>query len=1096
MRELAASALFVFLLVSCSRNDDTLFSKLSERQTGIHFVNENHETERSNILTYEYFYNGGGVAVGDINNDGLADIYFTSNLFSNKLYLNEGNFKFRDITEESGTACEVGWKTGVTMVDINDDGLLDIYVCRSANPLDKERRRNILLINNGDLTFTDKAKEYNLDDPSYSTQAAFFDFDRDNDLDMVLLNHSLLEISNVYNLSVKNSNERFPDVGNRLYRNDNGYFTDISDSIGVYGSAFNYGLGISLSDINNDGWIDMYLGCDYTARDRMLINDHGRFFNDVTAEQLSHISKFTMGTDIADINGDQLMDIYTLDMLPEDNYRQKQLMGVDEYNVFNTMVRSGLHAQYMRNMLHLNNGNGAFSEIGQLAGVSNTDWSWSALIEDFDNDGMQDLFVTNGFKRDLTNNDFAKFEAAKSVEEKIRRGEKVSLLEVIAKFEENKLPNYFFKGNGNLTFTNTTSAWGFDEPSISNGAAYADLDNDGDLDLVVNNMNDKAGIYRNNSEHLQHNFLAVKLVGHTNKFAVGARVTVFAEGKAWVRENLPVRGFQSSVDPVLHFGLGAVDQVDSIVVRWPAGGYQTLRNIALNQRIKITEEEGNDVPFVVSPRTWFTENAVAPEFAHTENEFVDFNIQSLLPRMYSTMGPALAVADVNGDGLSDILVGGAKGQPASLFIRNGQGEYFKSNQPAFESDKNSEDVDAVFFDADSDGDLDVYIVSGGYEYDKADRDLQDRLYINDGKGRFAKFTLPEMRISGSCVRPSDIDRDGDSDLFVGGRIVPGRYPETPESVILINDGRGGFTIATIADELRQAGMVTDAVWVDLNDDQFEDLIVVGEWMGIEVFLNDKGKVTRATSDFLPETASGWWNCIAAADFDKDGDQDFVAGNVGLNNQIKASPERPATIWYSDFDYNGSVDPILTYYIMGSTYPYPTRDELVGQLPGFRKRFNDYASYSRAELNGLLTPEERESASRLTMVQMQSCFIRNEGNRFVLEPLPVEMQIAPVFAIAILDVNADGNLDFVAGGNLTGTRSRTGKMTGNTGFVFLGDGKGGFEFVDPVATGLHWTGDVRKIVVDGEGVIVGINNAPMKMARLNAPEQPVAGVSSW
>lgn len=1078
----------LLFIVSCSREDEPLFTRLTARQTGIDFINENYETETSNILTYEYFYNGGGVALGDINNDGLVDIYFTSNLFSNKLYLNEGNFKFRDITEESGTACDVGWKTGVTMVDVNDDGYLDIYVCRSANPLNQERRRNILLINNGDLTFTDQAKEYNLDDPSFSTQAAFFDHDRDGDLDMVLLNHSLLDISNVYNLSVKNSNERFPDVGNKFYRNDNGHFTDVSDSIGVYGSAFNYGLGISLSDINNDGWIDMYLGCDYTARDRMLINEEGRFFKDVTAEQLSHISKFTMGTDIADINGDQLMDIFTLDMLPEDNYRQKQLMGVDEYNVFNRMVKSGLHAQYMRNMLHLNNGNGTFSEIGQLAGVSNTDWSWSALIEDFDNDGIPDIFVTNGFKRDLTNNDFAKFEAAKSVEAKLQKGEKVSLLEVIAKFQENKLPNYVFKGNGDLTFTDVTKPWGFDEPSIANGAAYADLDNDGDLDLVVNNMNDQAGIYRNNAERLQNKFLAVRLRSKTNNFAVGGRVTVFADGKAWVRENLPVRGFQSSVDPVLHFGLGGVERVDSVVVRWPSGGSQTVSNVPLNQRIDITQAEVTlEIP-ETAPHKLLEEVATLPDFTHTENEFVDFNIQSLLPRQYSTMGPALAIADVNGDGLSDVLIGGAKGQPASLFLGNKKGEYVKSDQPAFEADKDSEDIDAVFFDSDGDGDLDLYIVSGGYEFGKSDPALQDRLYNNNGKGQFTRAALPEMRISGSCVRPSDIDGDGDLDLFVGGRIVPGRYPETPESVILINNGRGSFAVGSIPDDLRNTGMVSDAVWVDLNGDQFEDLIVVGEWMGIEIFLNEKGALRKATPDFFSEPTSGWWNCIAAADFDNDGDKDFVVGNIGLNNQIKATPERPATMWYADFDDNGSVDPILNYYIMDRSYPYPTRDELVGQLPGFRKRFKDYDSYSRASLDELLTPDEKKKASQLTMVQMQSCYVRNDGTQFVVEPLSIEAQIAPMFAVAVLDVDGDGNLDFIAGGNLTATRSRTGKMTGNTGFVFLGDGKGGFEFVKPARTGLQLAGDVRKIVVDGERVLVTVNNGPVKMAMLNVRTQ--------
>ncbi|HEX5169472.1 MAG TPA: VCBS repeat-containing protein [Cyclobacteriaceae bacterium] len=1084
MRALTKAILFFCLLTSCTEKSDTLFSKLDEDETGVNFINENHETERSNILTYEYFYNGGGVALGDINNDGLTDIYFTSNLFSNKLYLNEGNFRFRDITAQSGTACETGWKTGVTMADVNGDGLLDIYVCRSASP-DKERRRNILLINNGNLTFTDKGKEYNLDDPSYSTQAAFFDFDRDSDLDVVLLNHSLLEISNVFNLSVKNSNVRFPDVGNKLYRNDGGHFTDISDSAGVYGSAFNYGLGISLSDVNNDGWIDMYTGCDYTARDKLLINDHGKFFNDVTAEELSYISKFTMGTDIADINGDQTMDIVTLDMLPEDNFRQKQLMGSDRYDVFNTMVKSGLHAQYMRNMLHLNNGNGTFSEIGQLAGISNTDWSWSVLVQDFDNDGVQDIFITNGFKRDLTNNDFAKFEAEKTIEAARKKGKQISSLDVIGKFNENKIPNYFFRGNGDLTFSNVTSAWGFNEPSISNGAAYADLDNDGDLDLVTNNMNERAGIYRNNSEKVKNSFLTLELVGKENKFGIGARVTVFADDKKFAQELLPVRGFQSSVDPTLHFGLGSITHIDSLCVRWPNGNHQTVKNIPVNQRIEIVEEKNDDDAGNDSTDAYFVQLDGLGDFSHQENEFVDFNIQSLLPRKYSTMGPALASADVNRDGLADLFVGGAKGQSAVLFLQSRGGKYIRKDQSVFDIDRTSEDVDAIFFDADQDGDPDLYVVSGGYEFDNNDVLLQDRLYKNNGSGEFAKAALPSLVSSGSCVRPSDVDGDGDIDLFVGGRLIPGRYPETPQSYVLINDGKGGFSISDISPELSKAGMVTDALWVDLNNDQREDLIVVGEWMGIEVFLNEKGLLRKATSRFIKERTEGWWNCIATADFDGDGDKDFIVGNFGLNNQIKASETRPASLWVSDFDHNGSVDPILTYYIMDKNYPYPTRDELVDQLPSFRRRFKDYASYANADLGILLNEDERKHAEMLSLEQMQSCFLRNDGDRLVLVPLPVEIQIAPVFALTVIDINGDKNPDFIAGGNLSGTRSRTGKMTGNTGFVFLGDGKGGFRFVSPREAGIRCVGDVRRIVIDNGKVIFGVNDSPAQIYESNA-----------
>ncbi len=817
----------VFLFTSCSDQHETLFTKLESADTGIDFINENHETEQSNILTYEYFYNGGGVALGDINNDGLVDIYFTSNIFRNKLYLNEGNFKFKDITEQSGTACEIGWKTGVTMADVNGDGLLDIYVCRSASP-NAERRRNILLINNGDLTFTDKAKEYNLDDASYSTQAAFFDFDNDSDLDMILLNHSLLEISNVFNLSVKNSNARFPDVGNRLYRNDNGHFTDVSDTTGIYGSAFNYGLGISLSDINNDGWIDMYAGCDYTGRDKLLLNDHGKFFNDVIQEQLSHISKFTMGTDIADIDGDQNMDIITLDMLPEDNTRQKQLMGSDRYDVFNSMVKSGLHAQYMRNMLHLNNGNGTFSEVGQLAGISNTDWSWSALVQDFDNDGIQDIFISNGFKRDLTNNDFAKFEAAKRIDASRKKGEKTNSLDVIGQFEENKLPNYSYKGNGDITFTNVTKAWGFDEPFITNGVAYADLDNDGDLDLVTNNMDDKAGVYRNNTDRLQNNFITIKLSGQRNTFGVGARVTVFTKEKNWVKEVLPVRGFQSSVDYTLNFGLGKISTIDSVMVQWPASETSVVYKVAINKLLTVQEGDHKKINTVEKSTLLFQEVSVI-DFKHKENQFNDFDIQRLLPNMYSSAGPALAKSDVNKDGLVDVFIGAAKNEASMLFIQNSSKQFLPKEQKAFESLSGTEVVDAVFFDMDNDEDDDLYVVTGGYEFADNDKALIDHLFENTGNGNFVEKKLPVFTSSGSCARPNDIDHDGDLDLFVGGRLIPGKYPECPESYILLNDGKGNFSIDNVISKpIQNIGMVTDALWVDLNKDGLEDLVVTGE----------------------------------------------------------------------------------------------------------------------------------------------------------------------------------------------------------------------------------------------------------------------------
>jgi enediyne biosynthesis protein E4 len=934
-------------ITSCSVGDggEALFTKMSDRETGVDFINENHETEKTNILSYEYYYNGGGVALGDINNDGLTDIYFTSNIFPNKLYLNKGDFEFEDITDKSRTSCEVGWKTGVTMVDINQDGLLDIYVCRSGSP-DKERRRNILLVNNGDLTFTDQAKKYGLDDDSYSTQAAFFDYDRDNDLDVLLLNHSLLEISNVYNITVKNSDARYPEVGNKLLRNDNGHFTDISDTTGVYGSAFNYGLGVSISDINNDGWPDIYAGCDYTGRDRMLYNNHGRFFTDET-NRLSHISKFTMGTDIADIDGDDNMDIITLDMLPEDNYRQKQLMGADKYDVFNTMVKSGLHAQYMRNMLHLNNGNGTFSEIGQLAGISNTDWSWSALIQDFDNDGVQDVFISNGFKRDLTNNDFAKFQVATQMEEARKRGEKVNALDMINKFEENKLPNYVFKGNGDLTFEDVTRTWGFFEPSITNGVAYGDLDNDGDLDIVTNNMNDHAGIYKNNSESAGNSYVTIKLEGNQEKFAIGARVTVFAGDKHWTKEIFPVRGFQSSVDYKLLFGLGEMEKVDSVHVRWPSGKTSATRDVAIN-KVNVIKETGVKDILLSNPVPQFMEVNNIP-FTHQENEFHDFNIQRLLPRHYSTEGPGMATADLNGDGLQDLFVGGAKEGVCKIFIQNKNETFSEKHQKAFDLLSKSEIVDAVFFDMDKDGDDDLYVVTGGYEFEKDDKALNDFLFENNN-GNLVSKQLPQVLTSGSCARPSDIDHDGDLDLFVGGRIVPGNYPEIPESNLLINDGKGNFTIdATASESVKHLGMITDAVWIDLNNDSYNDLVVVGEWMPLKVLINEKGKLKDQSSDYVPPSTEGFWNCIRASDFDGDGDLDFVAGNIGTNHQMKSANDKPVSLYYSDYDNNGSIDPIIDYFVKDASYPYPTRDELMEQLPGIRKNFKDYKSYSTAQV---------------------------------------------------------------------------------------------------------------------------------------------------
>lgn len=1068
------------------KKSDKLFTKLDSKQTGVTFVNRNDETPVNNILIYEYFYNGGGVALGDINNDGLLDIYFSSNQSENKLFLNEGNLTFKDITASANAACASGWKTGVTMVDINNDGWLDIYVCRSKEP-DPMKRRNSLLINNKNLTFSDEAEKYGLADDSYTTQASFFDYDRDGDLDAFLLNHSLLEVSNQVDIRNRNTTVRSPYVGNKLFRNDSGKFVDVSDALGIYGPASNYGLGISTSDLNNDGWVDIYTGSDFTGRDKLLLNQNGKVFNDATDSVLSHISKFTMGTDIADINGDGLEDIITLDMLPEDNLRQKVLLGADKYNVFNQMVQSGLHHQYMRNMLQLNMGNGYFAEVGQIAGVSNTDWSWSPLIADFDNDGAEDLFISNGFKRDLTNGDFAKYHAYQIIEENLKRGVLVNPLDIINHFQENKIHNYIFKGDGNLQFSNVYKEWGLEEPNVTNGVAYGDLDNDGDLDLVMNHLNDVAGIYRNNANESDNHFVAVELKGEgKNDEAIGAKIVIYAGNKEFTRELFPVRGFESSVDPVIHVGLGNAQKIDSAIVRWPSGGVQQVQ-LAVDTKQEITESNASSqiraTPTALSQM--FVRKPDVGGFVHRENDFVDFNVQALLPRMYSTMGPALAMGDVNGDGLKDLYAGGAKDQPGELLIQNKQGTFSATHQQAFVDDRVSEDIDAVFFDADGDHDLDLYVVSGGYEFDANDRHLQDRLYLNDGTGRFQKTALPDLHGSKSCVRPSDIDRDGDLDLFVGGRIVPGRYPETPETNILINDGKGHFSVATVSDDLKHVGMVTDALWSDVTGDHVDDLIIVGEWMPIQVFVNDHGVLTEKTNTFFNEATNGWWNCIRKYDFDHDGDEDFIVGNIGLNNCYQATAQRPATLYFSDYDNNGSVDPILNYFIMDKQWPYPATEELTDQLPSFRKRFHTNTEYASSDINRILTPDELQHSKRLDAQMMQSVYVRNDGKHFTIVPLPIQLQLAPVFSFQLCDINHDGNEDFIAAGNLSATRSRTGKLSGNSGFVFLGNGKGDFQFVSPQKTGLRLTGDVRHVVMDDDRMFAGVNNEAVQVYQLRA-----------
>lgn len=1082
----------LFFITSCEKKKDTVFTLLSSEQTGINFNNISVENEQINILTYEYMYNGGGVAAGDINNDGLKDIYFTSNNLENKLYLNKGNFKFEDITDKAGAGCRAGWKTGVTMADVNGDGLLDIYICKSADG-DPEHRRNILLINNGNLTFTDKAKEYGLDDPGYSTQASFFDYDNDGDLDMFLLNHSLVEVSNTIGITPVLRNARDPYYSDKLFKNDNGKFTDVSEAAGITGGIANYGLGIVVSDINNDGWQDVYVSNDYAENDHIYINNKNGTFTDSSHTSLDHLSNFSMGVDIADFNNDGLQDICTLDMLPEDNKRQKLLFGPNEYDKFNMFVKTGLHYQYMRNMLHLNNGDGSFSEIGQLAGVSNTDWSWAPLIADYDNDGYPDLFVSNGYKLDVINMDFIKYKVDKLIKKSrdVSQDSKTPNTDILKQIPRSKFHNYIYRNNGDLTFQNVTSDWGFDSEVLNNGAAYADLDNDGDLDLITNNMNQAAFVYKNNSnEKFKNNSIRLRLKGEgLNKFGVGAKVKTFFDGHISFKEANPTRGFQSSVDFDLLIGIGKNNYADSVQVIWPLGKTETIKNVKANQLIELSEKNAvstYNYPANSGNTYFYSESRQPVLFNHTEDDFIDFGVQSFLPNLLSTQGPRMAKGDVNNDGLDDIFVCGASGQPGALFIQSINGDFKNSSGTAFLADSASEDTDAAFFDADGDNDVDLYVVSGGYAFKEGSTQLQNRLYLNDGKGVFSlkPNAVANVFVNASCVKPADVDGDGDMDVFAGGRVIPGKYPEAPESYILINDGKGNFEnkTKTLAPDLQKVGMVTDAVWADLNNDKQNDLIVVGEWMPIKVFVNENGKLTDKTNTFISAATNGWWNRIYAADFDKDGDMDFIVGNRGLNTQVKVSEAQPCTMTYKDFDNNGSVDGIMCYYIQGKSYPALSRDEMLDQLPVLRKKFNDYASYSTATINDLFSESELSTAKKLIANNMASCYIENKGGKFEIKPLPLQAQFSPVYAIHSIDVNKDGNLDLLLAGNLEKVRVAIGKFDANHGMLFLGNGKGGFEYVPQTQSGFAIRGDVRDIQIiktkDKTRVLFSLSNRPV------------------
>jgi len=1068
-----------------------MFKLLSAEQTHVTFENTLTEGLNTNVLLYQYFYNGGGVAIGDLNGDGRQDIYFTGNMTDNKLYLNDGHMQFTDVTAIAGVAGRPGpWKTGVTLVDINGDGKLDIFVCYSGH-LKPEKRVNQLFINQGNDShgvpiFKEMAAEYGLNFSSYSTQAYFFDYDRDGDLDLLLVNHnpdrlSIANDSTVKALMSKNDNES----GIRLFKNDNGHFHEVTKQAGIINTSLSYGLAAGIADVNGDGWPDIYISNDYSVPDRLYINNGNGTFTDELQKQMGHTSLSSMGNDIADINNDLMPDIFTLDMLPEDNKRQKLLFGADNYESFELNLRSGFYYQYMRNMLQVNNGNNTFSEIGQLAGVSNTDWSWSPLFADYDNDGCKDLFITNGYTRDYTNMDFLKFMSDNLQDRRVMRQD---LLNLVNQIPSTDIKSYFFRNNGNLTFTNTSADWGISQSSNSNGAAYADLNNDGNLDLVVNNINKPAFVYQNQATSLNKNhYLEICLKGaDMNTQGIGAKIIIYAGSKKQYLEQMPTRGYESSVSPVLHFGLGNARQIDSLRVIWQRGKTQLLQKIKGDQVITLNEKDAafDDVKKeVIKPI--FTETPSPVKYQETPNKINDFKRQPLMVNPLSFSGPVVVKGDVNGDGLEDVYVGGENGKAGSLYIQQKNGSFILKKEAAFEADKNSTDAAAVFFDANNNGKLDLYVCSGGYgDYLPDDPLLQDRLYINDGKGNFTKSknALPRMLSSKSCVKVADINGDGYPDLFVGGRVIPGRYPETPESCILINNGNGRFTdqTNTYNPALKRIGMVTDAAWVDMNGDKKPDLIVVGEWMPITVFENKNGKLIEATAKYFDKKYTGWWNCLQVSDINHDGHPDLVVGNLGLNSQCKASDKEPAEMYYQDFDDNGSVDPILCFYIQHKSYPFVTRDELIDQISIMRGRFPDYKSYADATINQIFTPEEMKGAIHLSANCLSTvCFISNSKGKLHQIALPLQAQFSPVFTITTLDYDHDGNDDLLLCGNINHARIHFGKYDANYGVLLKGDGKGDFTYVDQPQSGFKLQGDVRSVLEINNTLFFSLNGTGVK-----------------
>lgn len=1048
---------------------ESMFTELSPATTNIDFRNTLTQTEDFNIIEYLYFYNGGGVSAGDINNDGLIDLYFTSNQGENKLYLNKGNFVFEDITRSAGVGGVGNWKTGTTMADVNGDGYLDIFVCGVGN-YKKFDGRNQLFINNGDMTFTDRSKEYGLAFQGFSTQAAFFDYDNDGDLDMYLLNHSVHTTRSYGHSRLRHQSDVL--AGDKLYRNElvpsgKPRFTQVTARAGIYSSQIGYGLGVAVSDVNNDGYADIYVSNDFHENDYLYINQRDGTFVETVSKSLPHVSRFSMGNDIADINNDGRFDIMVLDMLPREESIIKTTAGEEPYDIYQFKLRFGYHHQFSRNTLQLNRGIDGygkvlFSDVAAFAGVEASDWSWAPLLADFDNDGYKDIFIANGIVTRPNDLDYINFISSDTARQNY------DYEAFIRNMPSGKVANMFFRNQGGFHFEDVSSKWAQPRSNISTGAAYADLDNDGDLDLIVNNINEHASIYRNNSSR-EGNWLQVEFQGDAgNRFGIGAKVLVYTQDNVIVHEQFLTRGWESSVSPVMHIGVGD-GTVDSVTVIWPGGNYQTIKSDLQNRRIRVAHSHAV-VQWDYRPEAQSTlfRRKEGP-FEHKEDDFNAFNGEKLIPHMVSTQGPRLAVADVNGDGLEDFFVGGAAGQAGELFLQRRAGGFVSSSQQALAIDSASEDTGSVFFDADGNGTQDLLVVSGGQRFTGTDRRLGPRLYLNDGQGNFtrASSSLPELFVDASCVEVADIDADADADIFIGGRVVAGEYGRAPRSYLLINKGKGRFADESFrlaaTGERANLGMVTDACWDDINGDGRLDLIVVGEWMPITVLVqNADGNFANRTAEYGLAKTAGWWNVLHRADVDADGDMDFLAGNLGKNSRLRPTSAEPVSLYVGDMDGNGGTDHLLTYYNSGVSHPFISRDQLVKQVPSFRRDFLKYSTFRHVKREQIIPPFETGNYLVLHVDMFSSVLLKRQGGRLVISELPADVQLFPVFGFEDGDFDGDKNTDLLAVGNLSAVQPDLGRYDAGYGLMLSGDGAGGFKPVPLERSGFVVQGQGRDI----------------------------------